>query len=388
MGKTIIFCADGTWNGPGQGDTDEDNPNATNVLKLYDRLAGVPTVETLRLRDEQEKWVTDDMGAVLQMAKYLHGVGDSSNRLVQLLGGTLGAGIITRIVRGYTFISRNWQDGDKIFLTGFSRGAYTARALGGLIAKMGLLDATTTDLNDKDAAYRAGSAVWFRYRQSAGGGRTGWLDRLDAMVGDLPAFLSRPPQIACVTGVKIAAIGVWDTVGSLGIPAYLRPAEEADPFRFADTALSPMVELGYHAVAVDEERADFQPTLWDADPRIEQMLFAGAHSDVGGGYPPSDVPGGLADCGLAYMMQRFDALGVAFAKPAPTGNPLGVAHKPWQYGVFAALPHGPRRFADGVLAFSPSLRQRIAAGVAMGEPGAAPEAYSPASLTGYLPPAV
>ena len=104
---------------------------------------------------------------MLQASKYLHGVGDSDNFLVKALGGTLGAGLVTRIVRGYTFISRNYAQGDKIFIVGFSRGAYTARALAGVIAAKGLLDATRVDLTEKETAYRLGAAVWYAYRHSA-----------------------------------------------------------------------------------------------------------------------------------------------------------------------------------------------------------------------------
>src|SRR5439155_14197616 len=100
---------------------------------------------------------------------YLHGVGDSRNFLVKILGGGGGAGLITRIVRGYTFVSRNYAPNDRIFLLGFSRGAYTVRALAGLIAARGLLDAGAPgqNLDDRENAYRLGSAVWFDYRREA-----------------------------------------------------------------------------------------------------------------------------------------------------------------------------------------------------------------------------
>ncbi|MDB5916410.1 MAG: hypothetical protein JWR40_644 [Massilia sp.] len=93
----------------------------------------------------------------------MHGVGDWSNKLVRMLGGVFGAGVIARIVRGYTFISRNFEPGDKIVLVGFSRGAYTARALGGLIASQGLLNAANPDLDDKESAYRLATAAWHKY---------------------------------------------------------------------------------------------------------------------------------------------------------------------------------------------------------------------------------
>ncbi|MBI3516297.1 MAG: DUF2235 domain-containing protein, partial [Proteobacteria bacterium] len=140
MAKTIVFCADGTWNGPGEADHDDKTAAATNVFKLFLNLRGDDTHGSYLLEKEQERQLVAADGTVQQVAKYLHGVGDSDNALVKLLGGTLGAGLITRIVRGYTFVSRSYEPGDRIFLVGFSRGAYTARALAGLIAAQGLLD--------------------------------------------------------------------------------------------------------------------------------------------------------------------------------------------------------------------------------------------------------
>ena len=90
MGKQIVFCADGTWNGSGS-DVEEPGP-PTNVLKLFHNLAGVDALDTIRLADEQERLLADGAGQTLQEAKYLHGVGDSNNPLVKMLGGVLGAG--------------------------------------------------------------------------------------------------------------------------------------------------------------------------------------------------------------------------------------------------------------------------------------------------------
>ena len=133
MPKTIIFCADGTWNGPEEQtgvsaiDGDDDHgeltrSSVTNVVKLFANLAGRVTPETLALRNEQEKVLARADGSTAQIAKYLHGVGDSANPIVKLLGGTLGVGIICRIVRGYTFISRSYAPGDEIHIVGALTG--------------------------------------------------------------------------------------------------------------------------------------------------------------------------------------------------------------------------------------------------------------------------
>ncbi|HMK84967.1 MAG TPA: DUF2235 domain-containing protein, partial [Steroidobacteraceae bacterium] len=123
MPKNVIFCADGTWNGPsdqsGESVLDSDDISGelqtnsiTNVVKLYANLAGQVTPQTARLKDEQEKVRLDTTGATTQVAKYLHGVGDSNNLATKLIGGMFGAGVIVRIVRGFTFISRNYEPGD------------------------------------------------------------------------------------------------------------------------------------------------------------------------------------------------------------------------------------------------------------------------------------
>src|SRR5689334_20755436 len=101
MSKNIVFCADGTWNGPGQPDGDDTASPASNVFRLFLDLAGSDDAATMRLAKEQERSLAAADGSVAQVAKYLHGVGDSGNFLVKALGGALGAGLITRIVRGY-----------------------------------------------------------------------------------------------------------------------------------------------------------------------------------------------------------------------------------------------------------------------------------------------
>lgn len=369
MVKTIVFCADGTWNGPGQGSEDAVSATSTNVLRLFDLLAGAVTTDTDAVDGESER----DLPAV-QVSKYLAGVGVSSNPLVHLLGGGMGAGIIARIVRGYTFISRNYMAGDRIVLTGFSRGAYTARALAGMIAAMGLLDAAKEDLSDREAAYRAGVAVWFAYRRQAKRGDPLWLEQVDALAGDFAAFLQSAPVLARITDVPVTAIGVWDTVGSLGIPD---PAA-GDVFRFADTRLAGCVGQGFHAVSLDERRTSFVPTLWAPDPRVVQTLFPGAHADVGGGY--DDAPAGLAGCALGWMMERLAGCGVQFSGAPPAGNPLGVAHQPWLEGLFAALPNAARVFPTGTLSLDDAVLSRQAAPYVQAAPGAAPAKYAPDNI--------
>ena len=383
----IIFLADGTWNGPGPGNPDAtDNPDAvtdgtTNVYKMFINLAGEDEAAGLRDRNEQERTFADPADPddrPIQIAKYLHGVGDSSNMLVKALGGGFGAGLVARILRGYTFISRNYRDGDRIFITGFSRGAYTARALGGMIGAMGLLDAGKLNLNEtpdsKQQAYQAAAAVWSGWRRERSTGAS-WTAKLQERLLFFPGFFGVNATAPRITDVPIEAIGVWDTVGALGIPEYINDAKgRADIFKFADTVLGSHVHNGFHAMARDEQRVDFSPTPWEPDQRILQMLFPGAHSDVGGGYRPENTESGLSDGGLRWMIDNFAGLGLRF-KPSPRPpvlpDPLGCAHMPW---LKTAFVHAPRAFRGGMPEHE-SITARQAGGPVRPDPRCAPRPY-------------
>ncbi len=325
-------------------DDDKDGvPDATNVLKLFHLLKGDTSIDSRRLKDESEKSLVE-AGVTRQVAKYLHGVGDSSNPLLKLLGGAFGAGTITRIVRGYTFISRNWEPGDDIFIIGFSRGAYTARALAGLIASVGLLDPKKNDLHDKDLAYSLGVAAWRQYREKAGAKQTqrSIKDLFASFIANLPGYARIPLPPESLVKARIKAVAVWDTVGALGIPTQNAEGSAIDVFRFADDILSDDVDHGIHAVSVDERRSSFQPTLWQTRKGMKQYLFPGAHADVGGGYPEQESE--LSNIALQWMIEEVRALDVLI-KPFPNEWKIredAEIHKPWTQGIFAALGNEER----------------------------------------------
>src|SRR5262249_3853966 len=151
---------------------------------------------------------------------------------------------------------------------------------------VGLLDNKTYNPNDKDEAYRRGYEAWVKSKSMTFEGKgflTNMLTTIAALADGVLSRVSLKPT-DFVTGVRIRSVGVWDTVGSLGIPDYVKGARR-DFFSFIDNKLSLMVDRGFHAMALDEMRRDFPIERWDADPRIEEMWFVGAHSDVGGGYP-------------------------------------------------------------------------------------------------------
>lgn len=377
MGKNIVFCADGTWNSPHTDDDADGVADQTNVYKLFTCLEGKNAQDSLLDADEQEKALPIGNFSK-QIAKYIHGVGDSRNPINKLLGGGFGAGVIKRIVRGYTFISRNYQLGDSIYIVGFSRGAYTARALAGLIATQGVLD--NQFMQNKVHAYRLGAAAWYAYRKEAlsrARGWDAWWARFAELIADLPAFLSEPLTSEHFIQVNgITAVAVWDTVGAMGIPDF-EDGKPVDAFKFVDTELSRKVKNGFHAVAIDEERLLFTPTLWNPADNVLQMLFPGAHADVGGGYPIKNNESGLSDGALKWMIEELKSVGVEFTQNCLANikpNPAGVAHKPWMHKPWTDLPTAKRIFPPDMLPHE-SYAARKAAGNVVAEPGETPAPY-------------
>ncbi|GGC62580.1 DUF2235 domain-containing protein [Undibacterium terreum] len=359
MPKNIIVCADGTWNGPavaggpepidGNDDRGEFTaPPVTNVVKVFGNLMGYSIPATIGLADEQEISYSSAAGEVLQVAKYLHGVGDSSNILYKILGGAFGMGIIARIVRGYTFISRHYKPGDSIHIIGFSRGAYTARALAGMIARVGLLNPATYDINDKEAAYRLGIAAWAKSKSVSISPLNILSNISNTFVNFIQEFVATGLSAASlIPNVPIKTVAVWDTVGAMGVPAYMQ-GQRYDLFRFVDDQLSPLVENGFHAMAIDELRIDFPVTQWAKRNGVVQCWFVGAHADVGGGYAADQSQ--LSDLALDWMIKQLKSVGVLFVNPLHPTAPsvLGVpVHTPWTKPPFSVLEQSARKVDTG-----------------------------------------
>jgi len=356
--KTIVLCADGTWNGP-ESETGEsvldsgdvrgeiEQASFTNVVKLFANLPGQTVAGTTESEDENEKAASAADGSTLQVMKYLHGVGDSANPINRFLGGVFGLGVISRIVRGYTYISRYYQPGDAIVICGFSRGAYTARALAGMIAKIGLLNPEAYDPADKEHAYKLGIAAWARSKSIALAGKGLLTVIANHTLNFVEHVIALPlPADDLIGNIPIKAVGVWDTVGSLGIPRYA-DNHRYDLFRFIDQDLSPAVEYGFHAMAIDEMRADFNITRWNPRYDVREVWFIGAHTDVGGGNPENQSR--LSDAALGWMIGMLAGVGVSFSQPltAPP-NPGAIGQpirQPWNKVPFAALPQAPRLVA-------------------------------------------
>jgi uncharacterized protein (DUF2235 family) len=262
--KRIVVCCDGTWN------ADDTQTDDTNVALIARSVHG-----------------SQQTGGVLQIVLYLRGVGTTGLKLETFIEGATGVGVDDNIRSAYQFICQNYVPGDEIYLFGFSRGAFTVRSLAGLITACGILHRQSLG---------ALPAAWKYYRGPK---------------PHSPKVFAEESRAECHLQPEITFLGVWDTVGSLGIPGSLLAASNKEKFAFHDTSPSPLVKRGVHALAIDEHRHDFTPTFWTgAVPTgisIQQVWFAGAHSDVGGGYRTRS----LADIPLTWMARQAEAAGLA-----------------------------------------------------------------------------
>jgi uncharacterized protein (DUF2235 family) len=285
MAKRIVISCDGTWNSP---DQEVDGvPCPTNVTRI---------ALTVAPRDSNGKE---------QLVFYDKGVGTGA--FDRLRGGAFGFGLSRKIQDCYRFLIQSYEPGDELFFFGFSRGAYTARSTVGLIRNCGLLK--REHLDQFDAAY-----ALYRRRDIAShpAGVEAQLFR--------KSFSFEP---------RVKFIGVWDTVGALGIPldGPLRLLNYR--WQFHDVQLSRMVENAFQALAIDERRRPFKPAVWEqheaaTDQVLEQVWFAGVHSNVGGGYRDS----GLSDIALLWLSGKAELCGLAFDRSLLGGivkpDPLGL----------------------------------------------------------------
>jgi len=316
MTKRLVVCCDGTWN-------DSDNGTGyTNVSRLAWAIKPV-----------------DERSGTTQIVFYQSGVGTEGDLSSKLGGGALGLGLSHNIRDAYSFVCNNYLAGDEIFLFGFSRGAYTARSIGGLIGYAGLLGK-----QDLDRFFE----LWDGYKESDKDDRAAALKKFPARNKDIP----------------IKAIGVWDTVGSVGIPADLERFDFLNFRRyygFHNTDLGARVAHAFHALALDERRKNFVPTLWKQTPEgkangqvLKQVWFAGVHSDVGGGYKEH----GASDIALAWMASEVAPfLGIDFdylklRRDLSEKWSLGQLHESLK-GFFAKLPQQRREplVADQAISF-------------------------------------
>jgi len=270
MPKNIVICCDGTGN--------EYCKKKTNVAKLYD-IAEKQTERQIAYYDPG----VGTLGSTLAITWV-------GKKLSWLFGLAFAFGLPENIEDAYSFLMENYEEGDRIFLFGFSRGAYTVRALGGMITKCGLLHK-----EHKNLIHYA--TKLYRDRKKK------------ADHAKVKSFRSAFSHDSCAPYF----IGVWDTVKSVGMK---------NKIRFGDKSLSKKVPYGFHALSIDERRFKFRPVLWDepaADKQtIEQVWFPGVHCDVGGSYERD----GLSNIALQWMIKKAAEQGLIadteeFEKIAP-----------------------------------------------------------------------
>lgn len=331
--KRLALFLDGTWN---------TVKSDTNVWELH-------------------KLVAPAANGIPQIAYYDPGVG--TKRFQWIRGGALGYGLDDNIVQAYEWLRSTevnggrYEPGDELYIFGFSRGAYTARSLAGFIAKCGLLypsaTITASELFRRYQLAKAKRPIYtLEYIKSQGG----------ALTEEERALLTQSRR------VPIQMIGVWDTVGALGIPFGSIPGLSRSQLQFHNTRLSNIYEYAYHALAVDEQREAFEPTLWTKfrptipdpetgapkrEPVVEQRWFAGAHADVGGGNPTT-----LPQLPLAWLQSKASDVGLAMtetfvAQPTAYRGPITDSFATFMFGIYRLLKLN-RRFdrtiqADTVL---------------------------------------
>lgn len=350
--KNIVICFDGTWN-----TVDADFP--TNVVK---------TAQLVLPADER---------GVGQVVFYDEGVGSLQvavgNSINSYLGGAFGVGLMDNIERAYRFLTFNYAPGDRVFVFGFSRGAFSARSFGGLIRTCGVLhkhkvgkikDAIKLYQNrDRQAGADAEPCVKFRNENS---------------------FASFSGSAAANTSDQALAIeymGLWDTVGALGIPGKFLLANAFNRrYQFHDLALSRMVRSARHAVSIDERRSTFAPTLWSnldelngSVPQIDpdssayqQVWFPGDHASVGGGGNVN----GLWQAALVWVVEGARHRGLAVDTAEFGKYARDIDHRASIYCMktrtFTAASLACRRWRDGPRGSALSeladvTRQRISA---------------------------
>ncbi|KAI1143808.1 hypothetical protein F5Y05DRAFT_418041 [Hypoxylon sp. FL0543] len=298
MKKRIIVCCDGTWQNSDNGYVKPTSSNPVPTLQIPSNVT--------RISRAFERYCSND---TFQIVYYQSGVGSRSGIVDRVLGGAFGIGIAENIREAYAYICANYVDGDEIVLVGFSRGAFTARSVGGMISDLGLLTREGMEffypifsdmqnwMNEKykdqfpqmpfpDKPKGPHAAEEYRNRLVEEGYTR---VRQDKGRGEL---------------INVKAIGVWDT----------------QTFRFYNTRLSNKIEHGFHALALDETRGPFSPTLWERLQEyrdvsdLRQVWFPGSHGNIGGGWADQ----GAANITLAWMMDQLSSIGCEFVDDALT----------------------------------------------------------------------
>ncbi|MVU82078.1 DUF2235 domain-containing protein [Nocardia sp. ET3-3] len=273
--KRLVVCCDGTWKA-------ESSTTVSNIVKI---------AETVRLTGAGREGKS-----VGQRIYYVSGPGSRGFMSDRLLGGAFGLGLEANLSAAYWQLALNWEPGDEIYIFGFSRGAYTARSLAGMINRLGIL--------------KYDAMIHGEYPKALDIYRTRKKHPDDP---DPPEWEEFRAEHCYPQRPTINFLGVFDTVGAMGVPGLT-----ARKHRFHDVRLSKIVLCARQALAIDERRRAFAPCLWeipaeqkglyDRPDRVKQVWFEGVHSDIGGGYQDC----GLSDITLRWMIAEAEAEGLAF----------------------------------------------------------------------------
>lgn len=282
--KRIVVCCDGTWQ---DGLVVSQRWKYTNVLRL---------ARILNHTDERYS------PHIPQVVFYQSGVGTWGDKVIEQLDGIVGASLADKVQEGYAFIAHNYRPGDEIFLFGFSRGAYTARMIALLIGAIGVLDRTEMDQF---------ADIFMTYQKRGKAQDPTEIATLDQKLAPWTAHTS-PGKIRADSGpnsFSIKCVGVFDTVGSLGLPEELTHSTKIKTlFGFPDRYLGEHVENAFQALALDEHRKDFNCAKFEQTKGgerkgqvLKQCWFAGSHCDIGGGFEDHD----LSDVALTWMVSNI-----------------------------------------------------------------------------------
>src|SRR2546426_2879296 len=272
MARNIVLCCDGTAN--------EFAQDRTNVVKLFSTLTHDPA--------RQVTYYHPGVGTMEPpgaLTKY-------SRAFTKLLGKAIGYGLEADIRDAYVFLMNHFAEGDRVFLLGFSRGAYTVRAVTALLHMYGLIHPGNEPL--VPYAIRMMMAITNIRRK-----KPETSPELKKLLDDYFDLARQFRDHMCRKGCNPYFVGLWDTVSSVG---WIE-----NPIRLPYTSNNPDIQIGRHAIAIDERRACFRTNLWHPTPNggpkdVKQVWFPGVHCDVGGGYPEAES--GLSKIALEWMIKE------------------------------------------------------------------------------------
>jgi uncharacterized protein (DUF2235 family) len=273
MARNIVICCDGTAN--------EFAIDRTNVIKLYSVLVQDPAVQLTYYHPGIG--TMEPAGALTPLAR----------RVTKLLGKAVGYGLLTDVQDAFRFLMRHFEPGDRLFLFGFSRGAYTVRAVAALLRMYGLIRL------DNDALVPYAVRMMVAIDRCQGDHD---VSKYFQLARDFRDTMNR---VDC----RPWFVGVWDTVSSIG---WIE-----NPLKLPYVTNNPDIHIGRHAVSIDEHRSFFRSHLWGQpvevpDPLVQdlkQVWFPGVHCDIGGGYPEEES--GLAKLALEWMLEEAKRAGLA-----------------------------------------------------------------------------